>query len=156
MPINPRHQIGATYMDYSEEKSGFDVDIYALTAANLPNFLTQMDTFLDAVQTLSLGALQKTHWTGDITTYSGAPPTDLNAHRERKWRVNYEDTVNLSKFHFEIPVALVTGQLIPNTDKANMATAQWVALIAAAEALMRSPDGNVINILGATLVGRNL
>lgn len=156
MPINPSHQFGASYLDYSKEKSGFQVNMGPITVGTLAGFLTQMDTFLDAVQALSLGALQETFWTGDITRYSGAPPTDVNAQRERKWRVDYEDTTTLAKYHFEIPIALVTGQLITNTDQANLATTEWAALVAAAEATLKSPEGNAINILGAQLVGRNL
>lgn len=156
MSLNPRHVASATYKDYSNEKSTMQYNIGPITALTIAGFLTQNDTFLDTVQALSLGALQQTSWTGDITKYSGAAPTDLNAQRERKWRVDFEDTVNLTPGHFEIPIALITGQLIVGTDKANLTTTEWAALIAAAEALLKSDDGNAINILGATLVGRNL
>lgn len=156
MPINPSHYGSATYKDFSREKSSFTYNIGPITALTIAGFLTQNDAFLDAVQALSLGALQQTTWVGDSTRYSGAAPTDLNAQRERKWRVDFEDTVNLSPGNFEIPIALVAGQLITGTDQADLTTAEWVALIAAAEALVKSSDGNSINILGATLVGRNL
>jgi len=156
MAVNPSHHGSATYKDYSKENSTMTYNFGPITIGTIVGFLSQNDAFLDAVQNLSLGALQKTSWTGDTTRYSGAPPTDLNAQRERKWRVDFEDTVTLTPGHFEIPIALVTGQLITNTDQANLATAEWVALIAAAEALLKTDDGNAINILGATLVGRNL
>jgi len=156
MPINPAHFASATYKDYSNEKSTMSYNIGPITALTIAGFLSQNDAFLDAVQALSLGALVHTSWMGDSTKYSGAAPTDLNAQRERKWRVDFEDTVNLSPGSFEIPVALITGQLVVGTDKADITTAEWVALIAAAEALVKSVDGNPINILGATLVGRNL
>lgn len=156
MPINPTHYGSATYKDYSGEKSSMSYNVGPITAITIAGFLTQNDAFLDAVQALSLGALVHTSWTGDSTKFSGANPTDLNAQRERKWRVDFEDTVNLAPGSFEIPVALVAGQLVVGTDKADLTTAQWVALIAAAEALVKSVDGNPINILGATLVGRNL
>jgi len=156
MPINPRHEASATYMDYSEELSSATVNVGAITALTIAAFLTQLDAFFDAQQALSLGALQKTSWTGDITSYSGAPPSDLNAQRERKWRVEYEDATTLAKYQYEIPVALVTGQLIPHTDKADLTTAEWVAFITAFETLCKSPEGNTVNVLRATLVGRNL
>jgi len=156
MSINPSHFASASYIDFSEEKSTMQYNIGAITALTIAGFLTQNDAFLDAVQNLSLGALVHTSWTGDSTKFSAVPPTDLNAQRERKWRVDFEDTVNLTPGHFEIPVALVTGQLITGTDKADMTTAEWVALVSAAETLLKSNDGNSINILGATLVGRNI
>lgn len=156
MSQNPKHVASATYIDYSNEPSSMGYNIGPITALTIAGFLTQNDAFLDAVQALSLGALRQTSWTGDITKYSGVAPSDLNAQRERKWRVDFEDTVNFTPGHFEIPVALVTGQLLAGTDKANIASTEWVALIAAAEALLKSDDGNPINILGAKLVGRNL
>lgn len=156
MAINPSHFGSATYTDHSNETSTMKYNIYALTVLNLTSFLTQNDAFLDAVQNLSLGALRHTTVVMDSTKYSGVAPIDENAQRERKWRVDYEDTVNLTPGQFEIPVALVTGQILTGTDKADITTAEWVALIAAAETLLRSADGNTINILGATLVGRNL
>lgn len=156
MSINPSHFASATYKDYSKEKSTMTYNIGPITALTIAGFLTQNDAFLDAVQELSLGALVHTSWTGDSTKFSGAAPTDLNAQRERKWRVDFEDTANLTPGSFEIPVALVTGQLLTGTDQADLTTPEWVALIAAAEALVKSNDGNAINILGATLVGRNL
>jgi len=156
MAINPSHYGSATYKDYSKELSIMKYNIYPITALNITSFLSQNDAFLDAVQPLSLGALVHTTVVMDSTKFTGVAPTDLNAQRERKWRVDFEDTVNLSPGQFEIPVALITGQLIIGTDQADLTTAEWVALIAAAETLLRSADGNTINILGATLVGRNL
>lgn len=156
MSINPSHFASATYKDYSNEKSTMKYNIGPITVGTIAGFLTQNDAFLDAVQALSLGALVHSSWTGDSTKFTGVAPTDVNAQRERKWRVEFEDTVNLTPGSFEIPVALVTGQLLTGTDKANIATTEWAALIAAAETLVKSDDGNSINILGATLVGRNL
>jgi len=156
MAINPTHYGSATYKDYSKEPSTMKYNIGPITALTIAGFLTQNDAFLDAVQALSLGALVHTTVVMDSTKYTGVPPTDLNAQRERKWRVDFEDVVNLSAGQFEIPVALVDGQLITGTDQADLTTAEWAALVTAAEALVKSNDGNAINILGATLVGRNL
>lgn len=156
MPINPQHSASVTFLDHSKEKSTAKFNIPAITALNIAAFLADFGDFKTAIQDLSLGTLIQDSWTGDITQYSNAAPADLNAQRERKWRVDYEDTVNLSKHQFEIPVALVTGQLVSNTDLANIETAEWVAFIAAFETLARSPDGNTVNVLGARLVGRNI
>jgi hypothetical protein len=156
MPLNPAHSFSVTFLDYSKEKSTAKGNMGAITIGTLAGFLTQFGTLKSTMQALSLGTLIQDSWTGDTTQYSSAPPTDLNAQRERKWRVDYEDVVNLGKHQFEIPVALVTGQLVSNTDLANIETAEWVAFIAAFEAMVKSPDGNAVNVLGARLVGRNL
>lgn len=156
MPLNPAHVASLTFQDYSKEKSTAKFNIGPITALTIAGFLTQFGDFKTAIQDLSLGTLIQDSWTGDVTSYSSAAPTDVNAQRERKWRVDYEDTVNLGKHQFEIPVALVTGQLVSNTDLANIETTEWVAFIAAFEALVKSPDGNAVNVLGARLVGRNI
>lgn len=127
-----------------------------ITAGTIAGFLTQFGALKTAMQDLSLGTMVGDSWTGDRTIYTGAAPTDVNAQRERKWRVDYEDTVNFGKHQFEIPVALVEGQLVSNTDLANIETTEWVAFITAFEAMVKSPDGNAVNVLGARLVGRNL
>lgn len=156
MPINPSHSAALTFIDHSKEKSTAKFNIGPITALTIAGFLTQFGAFKTAIQDLSLGVLVQDSWTGDTTNYSNAAPADVNAQRERKWRVDYEDTVNLSKHQFEIPVALVDGQLVSNTDLANIETTEWVAFITAFETLVKSPDGNAVNVLGARLVGRNL
>jgi hypothetical protein len=156
MAINPQHEFSLTFIDHSKEKSTAKGYMGAITVGTIAGFLTQFAALKTAIQDLSLGALAADSWTGDRTVYSNAAPADVNAQRERKWRVDYEDTVNFSKHQFEIPVALVTGQLVSNTDLANIETAEWVAFIAAFEAMCKSPDGNAVNVLGAHLVGRNI
>lgn len=156
MPLNPQHEWSVTFIDHSKEKSTAKGYMGPITALTIAAFLTQFGALKTAIGALSMGELQSDSWTGDRTLYSNLPPIDVNAQRERKWRVDYEDAVNFSKHQFEIPVALVDGQLISNTDLANIETTEWVAFITAFEAMCKSPDGNAVNVLGAQLVGRNL
>lgn len=156
MAINPQHNFSITYLDHSGEKSTSRGHMGPITVGTIAGFLTQFGTLKTAQQALSLGAMVADSWTGDSTAYSAAPPADVNAQRERKWRVDVQDTVNLSRFRYEIPCALIAGQLLTGTDKADISTAEWAAFIAAFEAMAKSPDGNAVNVLGATLVGRNL
>lgn len=156
MAINPNHTYSFTYKDYSNEPSTVQGNMGAITALTIASFLAQMGDLRTAQQALTLGSLVHDTWVGDSTIYSGALPTDLNAQRERKWRVEYEDSSNFTKFRYEIPVAKVTGLLIPNTDQADLSNTNWANWVAAFEALSKSPYGNGVNVLGATLVGRNL
>lgn len=156
MAINPRHTFSVTFLDASKEKSTAKGNMGPVTAGTIAGFLAQFGTLKTAMQGLSLGSLIADSWTGDITTYNAAPPSDVNAQREMKWRVDYQDTVNFSRHQFEIPVALKTGQVIAGTDLADLTTPEWVAFIAAFEAMCKSPDGNGVEVLGAELVGRNL
>lgn len=156
MAINPQHLFSLTYKDYSNEPSVVKGNMGAITALTIAAFLAQFGDLKTAQQALTLGTLVHDSWTGDSTVYSGALPTDLNAQRERKWRVEFEDTTNFTKGRYEIPIAKVTGLLLPNTDQADLSAAAWAAWITAFEAMAKSPDGNGVNVLGATLVGRNL
>lgn len=155
MPINPNHVGSLTFLDHSVEKSAMQFNIPAITALNIAAFLADFGDFRTATEALSKGVLIQDSWTGDVTKYSAAPPADDTAHREEKWLVRFEDTVNLARGTVTIPVADASGQLLPFSDEADLTTAEWVAWIAAAETLLRSQDGNTINILGAQLVGRN-
>jgi len=156
MPLNPSHHGSLQFIDYSKEKSGMDFNFGPITALTIAAFLSQFGAFRTATEALSLGNLVSDSWTGDTTTYNVAPPTDENAQRERKWRVRYQDTVNLAIYKIEIPCANIVGQLQAGTDNADLTTAEWVAWIAAFEALAKSPEGNTVNVLDAIKVGRNL
>jgi len=127
-----------------------------ITALTIAAFLAQLGDLRNAQAALTLGTLTSDQWIGDTTQYSAALPTDENAQRERKWRVQYQDTVTFGKYRYEIPIAKVVGLLQTNSAKADLSAAAWVTWIAAFEVLVKSPNGNGVNVLGATLVGRNL
>jgi len=160
MSTNPKHFGSFTFKDTAKQTSNVSFNFGAITALTIAAFLTQFGTFRTATQALSIGALVTDSWTGDKTKYSAATPTDDNARRERKWRVDYEDVVNFTPGQIEIPVAKVTGAggslVINDTEIADLTQDEWVDWIAAFEALCKSDDGNGVNVLGAVLVGRNL
>jgi len=160
MAVNPKHFGSFTFKDTAKQKSNVSFNFGAITVGTIAGFLTQFGAFRTATQALSIGALVSDSWTGDKTKYSAATPTDDNARRERKWRVDYEDTVNFTPAQLEIPVAKVTGAggslTINDTEQADLTQQEWVDWIAAFEALCKSDDGNAVNVLGATLVGRNI
>ena len=146
-----------TYLDYSREKSTIDFRIREITAATIAAVLTESAALGLAIDALSGGTLVKSQLIQDSSVFNAAPPSDANAQRERKWLVRYQDTVNFKYGQVEIPVAEVTAALlIPNTDRADLNETEWVDFIGAFETTARSVDGNVVNVLEAFLVGRNL
>jgi hypothetical protein len=159
-----------TILDHDEESSVFSVHTGAVTAVSLPGLLTQFGDFREATEALTLGTFKSESLDVFNTLLSNTPPADANAQRERKWIIYYEDATQFfdapvnaipnagyrKPFHFEIPTADIEGQILPNTAIADVTTAEWVAWIAAFEAMARSPYGGAVNFLSAEVVGRNL
>lgn len=146
-----------TYVDESGELSTVDFAIREMTAASIATLLTELATLGSAIDQLSAGTLRKSQALQDSSAFAGAAPTDPNAQRERKWRVDFQDTVTGRFGKVEIPVAFVNSSVkLPGTDQADFSAASWTAFISAFETTARSIDGNTVNVTGATLVGRNL
>lgn len=146
-----------TYIDFSMEKSTIDFRIREMTAATIAAVLTELATLGTAIGALSSGVLVKSQAIQDSSSFNSAPPTDPNAQRERKWLVRYQDLTNFKFGQVEIPVAEVTATLLQaQSDKADLTATAWTDFIAAFETTARSVDGNIVNVVEAILVGRNL
>lgn len=156
MPQNPQHYGSLTYVDYSDEKSSFQFNFGAITAISLPGFLTQFGAFRNATNAITLGELVSDQWVGDQTKYNNAPPTNVNAQRERKFLVTYEDVTTFALYRLEIPTADLTGRMIPDTDLVDLTNTQIAAWITAFEAMCKSPEGNDVNVVRIQAVGRNI
>jgi len=156
----PNSSFSRTYLDYSKEKATAQFAIRPVTAGTIAAILTEAATLGSAIDALSLGTLVGSILAQDNTKFAEVPPDDLNAQRERKWRVSFQDTVNLKIGKVEIPAAKImddtTPLLVPNSDVADMTATLWTDFIAAFETTARSVDGNAVNVLTAQLVGRNL
>jgi len=159
-----------SFLDYDGETSTTTVHTGAVTAVSLPGLLTQFGALRTAMDALSVATISNEALNVFSTKLSNVKPTDENAQRERKWLVFYEDSqqffdpgVNAipnagykKVFHHEIPGALIDGQLLANTDIADLSTAAWIAYKDAFEDIGRSPYGGTVTLLSAEVVGRNL
>jgi len=155
MPSNPAHYGLFTFIDYSEENSSMKFYNGPITALTIAAYLTQYGALRDAVEDISLGVLVADQWIGDNTHYANAAPTDVNAQRERKWLVSYEGTTSHSKYTMTIPCANFEDQLLPDSDEADLTTTEMAAFITAFETVARTPEGEAVNVLDITGVGRN-
>jgi len=156
MPLNPQHHGSFSFIDFSNEKSSFSFNFPAVTALNIADFLADFGDLRDATEAIVLGALVGDSWTGDTTKYDAEPPTDVNAQRERKFMVTYQDETNLALYRAEIPTADYAGRLLDDTDLVDLTDTEIATWIAAFEVLGRSPEGNDVNVLEIRAVGRNL
>lgn len=152
-----KHYAGVTILDYSEETSGTNFSIGAITSVSIAGFLSQFGTWKTALGNIITGTVQKDRWVGDVTDLSNTPPTDPNAQVELKWLVTYQGASTHKKFRQELPTADPT-KTIPGTDKADLTDTDIAAYITAFETVAKSPDNDAegVEVLDMALVGRNI
>lgn len=155
MPINPKHTASFTYIDFSDEDTTTEVNIGPVTVLTIVAVLAQIGDLRTATNAITLGNLASDKWTGDTTKYNVTPPTDVNAQRERKFQVNYQDTTTFAQYRVEIGTADLAGRMIAGTDFVDLTDTEIAAWITAFETLCKSPEGNGVNVLNIVAVGRN-
>lgn len=145
------------FTDYSNEKSGVSVVSANLDAGNFAAQQTLALALSVATGALSLADLTK-RTMSDILLDSPSVPTNVYAQREIKWLVQYQGNTSGKLFTLEIPAANLTGNLVANTDIADVSSADWLAWIEAFEDIARSPDNDTetVTFRGARVVGRNI
>lgn len=143
--------------DYSDEKSTFNVISVTANAGNLAAQQTLAADLVAAIDDLVIGEITKQEQCLVILD-SPAIPTSPYAQREMKWLVSYSGDTSGKKFSIEIPTPDITDNVVPNTDVADLSSADWAAFVTAFELYARSPDNGTetVTVLGARLVGRNI
>jgi len=140
-----------SYYDFSQETSSISV-----TVDNADVGGVDVQSLLTAMAALSIGTVYKVQQSTVVANSGITPPTNPFAQRELKWLCKFKDDVNGKSVQLEIPCPDLTGNISPASDIALLTSADWVAFISAAEAVMKSSDGNAVSFLSAQLVGRNI
>ena len=107
-----------TLLDYSAEKTNTRFRVEEITAGNFATQLTALAALGTAIDNLTLGTLHKSATIQNEAVISNTLPTDVNAQRERKWLIRYQDTVTEKIYTAEIGTADLTDNLVPNSDMA--------------------------------------
>lgn len=143
--------------DYSNEKSSFGVTSITATAGNLVAQQGYAADLVAATVDLTIGEVTK-QLMGLVILDAPAIPTSPYAQRELKWLVQYQATTSGKLFSVEIAAPDITGNVVVNTDTADLGSADWLAWIAAFEAFAKSPDNGTegVSVISARLVGRNI
>jgi len=146
-----------TITDYSDENSTFGFTSVALTAGNIVAQTTALNAVGAATEALTIGHLSKQQ-VAQILVDDFALPTNPYAQREMKWLVRYADATTGKQYSLEIPAPDITDNVAPNSDVADLGSADWSAWVDAFEAVAKAPDNatNAITVLSARLVGRNI
>jgi len=143
--------------DYSNEKSNFGVNSTVLTAGNFAAQQTLAAALATAVESLTIGELTKQVALVPVID-TPAIPTDPYAQRELKWLVRYQGDSSGKMFSIEIAAPDITGNVVPNTDVADITSTDWAAFVTAFEAYAKSPDdvAETVTVIDARVVGRNI
>jgi len=128
-----------------------------VNAGNLAAQQTAAAALAAAVDDLTIGNLSKQQMSLVILDSPGAA-TNIYAQRELKWLVTYQAVTSGKIFQTEIAAPDLTGNVVTNSDVADLTSADWDAFVTAFVSYVRSPDDPTDNVivLGAKLVGRNI
>lgn len=145
--------------DYSGEGTVMTVSVPDITAANFDAQETLHAALETAIELVVIGAkVKRQKIIEDLG--AGGFASDTEAQREAKWLVSYhDDSFPARKLSVELGCADVIDPdlLVQNSDMADLTDADWVAFIAAFEAVVVAPyTANAVTIDRITLVGRNL
>lgn len=143
--------------DYSNEKSSLGLTSVTANAGNLAAQQTAAAALVAAIDDLTIGEVTKQSMSLVILD-APAIPSSPYAQRELKWLVQYVGDVSGKIFTSEIAAPDITDNVAPNTDIADLSSADWVAFVTAFESYVRSPDNGTetVTVLGAKVVGRNI
>lgn len=146
-----------SYTDYDSETGVMAIHCAVRTAANWAAQETLEGNLQIALAAITEGTQVKTEVGNVATPVDPSPPAVKTAQREKKWLVQFHDTVNGKRYTIEVPTA-DEDALDPNDRKhAHIGDAGVVdAFVAAFEAYALSQDLNAIAVDEITLVFRNI
>lgn len=146
-----------TIRDYSNELSNFGVVSVTGNAGNLTAELALAAALSSAVENLTIGHLDKYNYIINLLD-NPITPTNVYAQREVKWLVSYVGDTSGKQFSIEIAAPDLTGNIIANSDMADLTSTDWAAFVTAFEDYARSPDNGTetVTVTGARVVGRNI
>jgi hypothetical protein len=159
-----------TLLDYSNEKSSFDVatgPVNALTLDEVEGQAGDMKTSIDAV---TLGTIQREALTAFDNLLSNTPPASKEAQREKKWLITYIDNTPFldppvdsinnpgyqKMFSNTVPTADLAQLNVPGSDEVNITLEPWATFVTRFQSLARSPYGGQPLVTRIMFVGRNL
>lgn len=142
-------------LDYSGESSRSKFEVTTINAGNLATVVSDLSDLGTAIDGISLMTLATQQTVLDSLFLSRAKPASVDAQREKKWLIRYEDTTTHKIYRNEIPGADLS-LLATNSDMADLSLGAWTSFIAAFEAVVKSPDGNAVSFLDAQYVGKRL
>jgi hypothetical protein len=144
--VGSRQPLVTQYLDAHGNVQSIRLFAGELTAVSLPGFLTQHGTLMTALDGVTMGNRSAQSW-GEETVITNTLPGDTDASVATELLVRYRGATTEKPFSFRIPTAdysALNWSDPPNGDTAIIsgagASAATTALIAALEAVCKSPD----------------
>lgn len=157
--IGPTPHIVVTYTDYGGEKTTTRLPTRAINAVGLVEQQDDLGDLTAALDAITLGVRYRNALV-DETINDNTNAVSKLAQRENKLLVQYQDDVTQEKFTATFGTVDLTKLNFAegSGDRvliADGASAEVTALIAAFEAVVNSPAGNAVTVIGMRFVGRN-
>lgn len=157
----PVSSISQTLADYGSEttaeKSTWKVYVATMTAANATAQIALHDALYAAIDAINIGVQSNRETVFSRASIAGAHATTKLSQRENKFLIRYRGDANFKAYNVSIPCAdlslLATDQEFLDPDGA-----PYIALKAAFEAVVRSPDDatETVTMGSVQFVGANL
>jgi len=147
-----------TQVDYSKEKSSTTIYTADLDSATYDAFHTESDQMRNAIAGICIGIMAEETIVDEKNDLNSTYPTNVNAQRERKWKVNYVGQVRAKKYFVTLPCADPTARLQTNSDFGLLSQTEMAAFRTRFESFAKCPDDptEAVTIISMQLVGRNL
>jgi len=158
--VGSRQPISIQYLDAHGKVQSVGLFAGELTAVSLPGFLSQFGALQTAMDAVTLGARSAQSW-GEATQVTNTLPGDSDASVATEILVRYRGATTEKPYSFRIPTADYSAFNYadpPSGDSIIIsgagATAATTALVAALEALCKTPDDDAeaIVVTGMNIV----
>jgi len=129
-------------------------NILQLTAGNIVAQTAAVSAWESAAEPLTNGSIRRSAVDHGADIANPAITAPLN--KGEKWVITMQETAgNARLFTHTIPAPNESGgHLITGTLNADLTDADWAAYVAAANALLTTPDGGAMTVLSATILTR--
>jgi hypothetical protein len=146
-------RMNLSYKDYDDEGSSVTVRTIDLTAANFDANIIALNGLKDAIEAVTLAALQKQQIMAVETEVNDPLPASQYAQRESKWLVKYQQADGLFG-SFEIPAADLT-LLVSHSELMNVSAGAGQALVTAINGNVYGRDNALVTVIEIQHVGRS-
>lgn len=161
-------RLGFTLLDHGGEKTTMSIHTREVTAATLPDLLTEVGALRGAIEGIVLGNVHKETLTVFDTVLENDAPASPFAQRETGWLVTYEDNLAF----FDAPTNAIPNEgfgkkfttfigtadlaLLPaGDDELDIGAGAAATFVAAFQDTARSPYGGTVTVFSIRHVGRN-
>lgn len=154
----PTSMYSLSILDNSVEDppSSVRMRVIDLASGNFTAWNTALDNLQTAINGITLGTLATERRIADDKFLSRVRPASVEAQREKKWLVRYEDTISHKIYRNEIPTADLSLLTTGSDTISSFPVGPLATFKTAFEAAVISPTGSPVTLLSLEYVGKRL